>query len=98
MEIIKSKENIDIKSSIYNNFIGISRSATLIENSTQIKTILERQKKDFSIFYKKRLFNHCYICEGLDDADFEDANIAITNLIQDYEYFSHTSEEEEDYI
>lgn len=93
MEIINSKEEIDIKASICKNSIGLSRTATLIENSTEIKTTLERQKKDFNNIYKKRSFIQYYINEGLEIAEFDDANMFLTNLIQDYEDISDIDDE-----
>lgn len=98
IDIAKSKEITDLKVSLYKTRIGSSRSATLIENSTKIKSLLERQKKDFLYLYKKRLYAQYYINEGLDDEEFENANLAVTDLIQDYEDLCHSNEEEEYYM
>lgn len=100
MDIINSNENTDLKFSVCGNRIDFTKTATLVENSTKIIKILERQKNDFLKFYKKRNNVQYFINEGLDSVDFEDSNMKLTNLIQDYEDLNQINdddENEEDY-
>ena len=65
---------------------------------TEINSLLEHQKKKgfLNLYKKKRLYTQYYINEGLDDEEFEDAILDVTNLIHNYEDFCHSNEEEEE--
>lgn len=83
--------NVNVNVSISPKIIdGHSKSATLIENSSTAKKLLERQRSDFWNSFQRGYFIHKYINEGVDYVEFDFINENLKNLILEYEaYYSN---------
>ncbi len=94
MHIINSHFDSMIKYSICRIPIqGHSKSATLIENSIDFHKLLKRQKSCFLEMFDKRKFIHIFTSEGLEEEEFANANLNVTNIINEYETIYQNEEE-----
>ncbi|KAF5295298.1 hypothetical protein FQA39_LY13163 [Lamprigera yunnana] len=62
----------------------INRMVTVLSNNSAIKDAWKRLHHKFCLMYNKRAFVHHYICEGMDEDEFEDAKDDIAALYLDY--------------
>ncbi|KAK8840921.1 hypothetical protein M9Y10_027753 [Tritrichomonas musculus] len=89
----KSGRDVDIKTSICHVCIENHwRSAASIKNSTDCIKKLRKQIYDFRSLFEKRACLHLFRSQGIDDPDFEIAEMDIIDLIQDYESYNLDNE------
>merc|ERR1712173_408239 len=59
-------------------------SATFVANHTAIRQCFASFLKKFKKLYKKKAFLHWYFDEGMDDENFEEASMKISDLVTEY--------------
>merc|ERR1712130_1038972 len=68
-----------------NKNVNIPMSATFVANHTAIKQCFASFLKKFKKLYKKKAFLHWYFDEGMDDENFEEASMKISDLVTEYQ-------------
>merc|ERR1712062_573486 len=68
-----------------NKNVNIPMSATFVSNHTAIKDCFASFLKKFKKLYKKKAFLHWYFDEGMDEENFEEASMKISDLVTEYE-------------
>ncbi len=75
------------------------RSLCLVANTTAISDKWRKINQEFILMYQKRQFIHSYVCEGMEQLEFEEAQDELIKLISKYgeiEESDSETEEEED--
>lgn len=74
------------------------RSLCLVANTTAISDKWEKINNDFNSLYEKRRYIHSYICEGMEQLEFKEAQSDLIELLSEYEELnaSDTEIEEEE--
>lgn len=62
----------------------LDNSAVLVANTTAISEVFKRMSKTFNYMYRRRIFLRGYSIDGMDEMEFEEADCAITELIEEY--------------
>ncbi|ELP91115.1 tubulin beta-4q chain, putative [Entamoeba invadens IP1] len=74
---------------------GLNLSGTFIGNSTAMTGLFQRVKGQFNAMLRRKAFMHQYTEEGMDAAEFTEADLNIQDLINEYDqYFKATPEPE----
>ncbi|KAJ3123216.1 Tubulin beta-4 chain [Nowakowskiella sp. JEL0407] len=73
---------------------GLRMSATFIGNSTSIQELFKRIQSQFSAMYRRKAFLHWYTGEGMDEAEFQEAESNMNDLISEYQQYQDASAEE----
>ena len=68
-----------------NKNVNIPMSATFVSNHTAIKNCFDSFLKKFKKLYQKKAFLHWYFEEGMDEENFEEASMKISDLITEYQ-------------
>ncbi|VDM92123.1 unnamed protein product [Litomosoides sigmodontis] len=63
---------------------GTSVSGALVGNTTAIKEVFAKVGKQFETMFRRKAFLHWYIQEGMDEADFIEAENYMNNMIAEY--------------
>ncbi|KAM4842739.1 tubulin beta-1 chain isoform 2-T2 [Thomomys bottae] len=66
---------------------GLDMAATFIGNSTAIQELFTRLLERFSAMFRRRAFVHWYTSEGMDLAEFEEAESQVRDLVSEYQQF-----------
>ncbi|XP_006896983.1 PREDICTED: tubulin beta-1 chain [Elephantulus edwardii] len=66
---------------------GLSMAATFIGNNTAIQELFTRLAEQFSAMFRRRAFVHWYTSEGMDIAEFGEAESNIQDLVSEYQQF-----------
>lgn len=64
---------------------GLSESATIVGNSTSIQEVFKRVLDQFMTMFRRKAFIHWYTGEGMEEEEFQAAEQATANLIDEYE-------------
>lgn len=64
---------------------GKNITATCIANCTAIRQLFQRVDDQFSAMYARKAFIHWYLAEGMDEADFAEAQNNVRSLISEYQ-------------
>ncbi|CAG9782678.1 unnamed protein product [Diatraea saccharalis] len=84
---------------------GLKMSATFIGNTTAIQEVFKRISDQFTSMFRRKAFLHWYTGEGMDEAEFAEADNNMNDLICEYQQYqdatlnddeSEAEEEEED--
>lgn len=70
---------------------GLCMSATFIGNTTAIQEIFKRIGEQFSAMFRRKAFLHWYIGEGMDEAEFSEAESNMADLIAEYQQYQEAS-------
>lgn len=62
-----------------------TRSATLLANTTAVRSAWSSLNRKFDLMFSKRAFVHWYASEGMDDEEFREAFEDLVTLEMDYE-------------
>ena len=62
-------------------------SATFVGNTTAIQEVFKRVSGQFSAMFKKKAFVHWYTAEGMDEMEFTEAELNMTDLINEYQQY-----------
>merc|ERR1711920_631685 len=65
--------------------MNVEKGASLISNTTSIKSVFMRIGAQFGLLFKRRAFLHWYTAEGMDEMEFIDADAQIRDLIFEYQ-------------
>ncbi|XP_069845850.1 tubulin beta-1 chain [Dipodomys merriami] len=66
---------------------GLDVAATFMGNSTAIQELFARVLERFSAMFRRRAFVHWYTSEGMDVAEFEEAESEVQDLVSEYQQF-----------
>ena len=96
---VKSREFMnDIVSTVIKSNLGkdsVNKSVTMIENSSLFTGVLDRLSSIFiKMYWKRKAFVHWYKEEGMDHADFENADHCIRDLRAEYYEVINQKDEE----
>ncbi|OMJ86875.1 hypothetical protein SteCoe_11509 [Stentor coeruleus] len=71
---------------IYNDSFRVNayNSAVLAANTTAISEVFKRMLNNFSCIYGMRIFLRGYTVDGMDEMEFEEADCALRELIEEY--------------
>ncbi|XP_034233414.1 tubulin beta chain-like isoform X2 [Thrips palmi] len=75
---------------------GVRMSATFIGNTTAIQEIFKRIGEQFSAMFRRKAFLHWYIGEGMDEAEFIEAESNMGDLIAEYQQYQEAVPDDED--
>merc|ERR1712062_484416 len=59
--------------------------ATLVANTTALKSVFARLATAFGALYKRKAFLHWYKNEGMDEMEFQEADKNVRDLITEYQ-------------
>merc|ERR1719184_152768 len=65
----------------------VEMSATFIGNTTSIQEIFMRLGEQFSSMFKRKAFLHWYTGEGMDEAEFNEAEANLKDLLSEYQQY-----------
>nr|ABB72135.1 beta tubulin [Enterocytozoon bieneusi]ABB72136.1 beta tubulin [Enterocytozoon bieneusi] len=65
----------------------VEMSATFIGNTTSIQEIFKRVGEQFSSMFKRKAFLHWYTGEGMDEAEFTEAEANLQDLLSEYQQY-----------
>ena len=65
--------------------VNVTKCASLISNTTSIKSVFMRIGAQFGILFQRKAFLHWYTAEGMDEMEFIDADQQIRDLIEEYQ-------------
>ncbi|KAL4707179.1 hypothetical protein ACJJTC_018914 [Scirpophaga incertulas] len=82
---------------------GLKMSATFVGNTTAIQEVFKRILGQFASMFRRKAFLHWYTGEGMDEADFTEADSNVYDLVSEYQqyqdatmYVNDMEEEEEE--
>ncbi|XP_026726523.1 tubulin beta chain-like [Trichoplusia ni] len=76
---------------------GLKMSATFVGNTTAIQEIFKRLSEQFTSMYRRKAFLHWYLCEGMDETDFMDADNNMSDLISEYQQYQDATSEDQEF-
>lgn len=65
----------------------LAMASTLIANSTAIQEVFCRNSEQFSAMFRRKVYLHWYISEGMEEMEFLEAESNINNLISEYQQY-----------
>lgn len=74
---------------------GLTRSATFIANSTAVQELFSRTSDQFNAMFRRKAFLHWYTGEGMEAAEFEEAQSNLTDLILEYQQYQNAGIDDE---
>jgi len=77
---------------------GTDIAATFVGNSTAIQDVFKRISNQFSVMFKKKAFVHWYVTEGMDEAEFTEAESNMNDLIQEYQQYENAKSDSNDNV
>eukprot|EP01084_Bolivina_argentea_P019852 36916_1 len=63
----------------------VDKCASLISNTTAVKSVFMRISASFAKLFKRKAFLHWYVDEGMDEMEFIDADASMRDLICEYQ-------------
>jgi len=78
--------------------VGTDIAATFVGNSTAIQDVFKRISNQFSVMFKKKAFVHWYVTEGMDEAEFTEAESNMNDLIQEYQQYENAKTDSNDNV
>ncbi|XP_049887880.1 tubulin beta chain-like [Pectinophora gossypiella] len=66
---------------------GLKMSATFIGNTTAIQELFKRIAEQYSAMFRRKAFLHWYTGEGMDEADFTEADNNLSDLVSEYQQY-----------
>ncbi|XP_050355303.1 tubulin beta chain-like [Nymphalis io] len=76
---------------------GLKMSATFIGNTTAIQEIFKRISEQFASMFRRKAFIHWYTGEGMDEADFSDADNNLNDLISEYQQYQDATIDDQEF-
>ena len=74
---------------------GLKTSVTFLGNSTAIQEMFRRVAEQFTVMIARKAFIHWYMTEGMEEAEFTEADSNVHDLIQEYQQYQDATNEEE---
>ncbi|KAI3379683.1 hypothetical protein SNEBB_010116 [Seison nebaliae] len=75
---------------------GLKMSATFIGNSTAIQDLFRRIAEQYSAMYRRKAFLHWYLNEGMEEAEFMEAESNMNDLISEYQQYEESDLNEDE--
>ncbi|CAH1643137.1 unnamed protein product [Spodoptera littoralis] len=76
---------------------GLKMSSTFIGNTTAIQELFKRISEQFTSMFRRKAFLHWYTGEGMDEADFTDADNNLSDLISEYQQYQDATSEDQEF-
>ncbi|XP_026764322.2 tubulin beta chain-like [Galleria mellonella] len=76
---------------------GLKMSATFIGNTTAIQEIFKRISEQFTSMFRRKAFIHWYTGEGMDEADFTEADNNLSDLISEYQQYQDATIDDQEF-
>jgi tubulin beta len=70
---------------------GLKMSVTFIGNNTAMQVVFKRVGEQFAAMFSRKAFLHWYTGEGMDEAEFSEAESNMHDLISEYQQFQECS-------
>lgn len=70
---------------------GLKMSGTFIGNSTSIQELFRRVSEQFTAMFRRKAFLHWYLGEGMDEAEFAEAENNMNDLISEYQQYQEAA-------
>eukprot|EP00927_Polykrikos_kofoidii_P004434 TRINITY_DN11749_c0_g1_i1.p1 TRINITY_DN11749_c0_g1~~TRINITY_DN11749_c0_g1_i1.p1 ORF type:complete len:463 (+),score=70.87 TRINITY_DN11749_c0_g1_i1:125-1513(+) len=77
---------------------GLDMAAAFVGNSTTIQEMFNRVGIRFQAMYRRRAFVHWYTAEGMEEAEFIEADGNVKELMAEYQQYQDATEEEEEEV
>ncbi|XP_013193567.2 tubulin beta chain [Amyelois transitella] len=74
---------------------GLKMSGTFIGNTTAIQELFKRISEQFSSMFRRKAFLHWYTGEGMDEAEFAEADNNLSDLISEYQQYQDSTVDQE---
>jgi tubulin beta len=74
----------------------LKMAATFIGNTTAIQDLFKRISKQFNAMFRQEAFVHWYICEGMDEMEFTEAESNVNDLVAEYQQYQEVNAEDEE--
>lgn len=71
-------------------------SGTFIGNSTSIQELFRRVSEQFTAMFRRKAFLHWYLGEGMDEAEFAEAENNMNDLISEYQQYQEAAADIDD--
>ncbi|ANB15403.1 beta-tubulin [Sugiyamaella lignohabitans] len=75
---------------------GLTTSATFIANTTAVQELFSRTSAQFSAMFKRRAFLHWYTGEGMEQAEFTEAESNLNDLISEYQQYQNATADDDE--
>ncbi|GKT27359.1 Tubulin beta chain (Fragment), partial [Aduncisulcus paluster] len=75
---------------------GLKMASTFIGNSTAIQELFRRVHDQFRAMFTRRAFLHWYTGEGMDDMEFSEAEMNMTDLVSEYQQYQDASVDDDE--
>lgn len=75
---------------------GLKMSGTFIGNSTSIQELFRRVSEQFTAMFRRKAFLHWYLGEGMDEAEFAEAENNMNDLISEYQQYQEAAADIDD--
>lgn len=75
---------------------GLKMSGTFIGNSTSIQELFRRVSEQFTAMFRRKAFLHWYLGEGMDEAEFAEAENNMNDLISEYQQYQEAAADLDD--
>ncbi|XP_053601893.1 tubulin beta chain-like [Plodia interpunctella] len=74
---------------------GLKMSGTFVGNTTAIQELFKRISEQFSSMFRRKAFLHWYTGEGMDEAEFAEADNNLSDLISEYQQYQDSTVDQE---
>ncbi|ORD94201.1 TBB2 [Enterospora canceri] len=71
--------------------VDAEMAATFIGNTTSIQELFKRVGEQFSSMFKRKAFLHWYTGEGMDEAEFTEAEANLQDLLNEYQQYQEAT-------
>lgn len=74
-------------SEVNSSLLPMSFSGGLIANSTCVASSFKRTLEQFGKMFKRKAYLHSYLAEGMDEAEFLEAEANLQDLVAEYQQY-----------
>lgn len=75
---------------------GLNMAGTFIGNTTAIQELFKRVADQFTAMFRRKAYVHWYLSEGMEEAEFTEAESNLVDLVSEYQQYQEAGIEEAD--